>query len=274
MNKPSLEQLQSQFIHGIYAPDEHSADFIRAGEEPGVVLSPDEQLSVYRGSVLGGLAQALGDIYPAIKRSVGEQFFDAMALRYAKQQPSHSASLDDYGANFHSFIASFEALKDYPYLADLAQLEWHWHRCFHAENPQVFDPSNLASLSPEQHNQICFELQSSLTLMQSDYPIVKLWQLNQEIQEHQEQPDDADSDLTIDLNESTYIALWRDGLVTRISELNEQEWQLLNSLKKSQSLGTIFSSLGSIIPVETINALLAECLQRTWITGFKLESAN
>lgn len=267
MSKPSLEQLQAQFIHGIYSPGEHSADFIRAGEEPGVVLSPDEQLSVYRGSVLGGLVQALGDIYPAIKRSVGEQFFDAMALRYVKSHPSMSASLDNYGSDFDAFIADFKALKEHPYLADLAQLEWRWHRCFHANNPEVFDPSSLARLAPEQHNAICFELQDSLSLMQSDYPLLKLWQLNQA-------EADTDDIGPIDLNEPAYLALWRDGLVTRISELNEQEWQLLNSLKKSQSLGTILSSLGSIIPVETINALLAECLQRTWIAGFKLAPAN
>jgi len=255
MSKPSLEQLQHQFIRGIYQPQPDSQNFVDPGS-----LTAQEQLAIYRGSVLGGLVTALGDIYPAIKRSVGERFFDAMALRYAKVHPSRSASLDDYGEEFPQFLGEFDALDDYPYLVDLARLEWHWHLAFHCSNPNAFDPAQLSSISEADQSRIRFGLQSSLFLLNSDFPLLAIWQLNQDDTQAPE----------IDWEQKSKLAVWRDGLVTRISELSDAEYQLLLAIKKQESLGTIFTHLGSIVSVELINEALARFVQRSWIASVEL----
>lgn len=270
LSNEGLDSIQSEFIHAIYESDANKLD----NEEPSFVksgaLSAAEQIAVYRGSIVGGLVQALGDIYPAIKMSVGERFFDAMATKYVSNHPSQSSSLDNYGTEFPGFIANFKPLQDYPYLADLARLEWLWHLSFHAADPEPMDFAALSQVPPESQNNLIFELQKSAKVLISDYPLLQLWQVNQPETRVAESHDAAPE---IDWNQSDTILVWRDGLDTRLSQLNDVELALFTELSERKNLGTILGLLGSKFAPEHINQALAEFVQRHWITGFSLDSA-
>ena len=81
-------------------------------------------LRVHRNTVLGALSNALRLSYLAIDRLVGEDFFDRMAVEYARAEPPREPQLDVYGSGFAEFIAGFPGTERLPYLSELARLDW------------------------------------------------------------------------------------------------------------------------------------------------------
>ncbi len=260
-----LDQLHQAFIAGIYGfeSDLPVASFIKAGEQ----LSPEECLAVYRGSVLGNLSSALADIYPAFVRCVGDQFFQALALRYVKSHPSTSASLDHYGAEFPDYVSNFEPLKPLPYVEDLATLEWAWHLAFHAKDEQALEPLRLTELDEDSYEDLVFLLPDSACLISSDYPIKDIREKCLQVSDVSE---DEAAGQVLDLSIGAQkLMVWRSAHYNiRIDSLSSLEYRLLSLINKKKNLGTILSDLQSNYPLEEINQILALALQRGWFVGF------
>lgn len=261
-----LEDIHQAFISGIYGlePESLPATYIKNGRS----LTAEQSLSVYRGSVFGNLSSALADIYPAFFQCVGEEFFQALALRYVKTHPSRSASLDQYGAEFSNFISTFEPLSSLPYVGDLARLEWFWHRAFHAKDESSLDPLRLRDVSEEKYDELIFTLPQSAQLMISQYPVRDIWLkcLNDK------DSDTVDDEQELTLNSGTQsLLIWRTfNYEMRVEELSDLELDLLTLVNKKEKLGTILLELQSNHPVEKINQTLAYAVQQGWFTGFIL----
>jgi hypothetical protein len=122
-------------------------------------------MAVYRGNVLGNWSGALAGAYPVVRRIVGEDYFDALAQRYASAHPSTSGDLNEYGRAFAQFLAEDPDVRDLPYLADVARLEWLAHRAYFAADPAPFDPARAgeARLAP------------ACGLLASDWPVATIW---------------------------------------------------------------------------------------------------
>jgi hypothetical protein len=89
------------------------------GAHPGAV-----GLRVHRNTVLSALSNALRISHAAVGCLVGEEFFDRMAVAYARAAPPSVPYLDEYGAGFASYIDGFPGTEGLPYLSALAQLDW------------------------------------------------------------------------------------------------------------------------------------------------------
>ena len=109
------------------------ATALMAAEPAGQRLPPDWfggaregsiGLRVHRNTVLSALSHALRLSYVAVDRLVGEDFFDRMAVGYARSAPPAAPQLDDYGEGFAEFVAGFPGTEKLPYLSELARLDW------------------------------------------------------------------------------------------------------------------------------------------------------
>ena len=259
--KPSLEQLYQKVSGNLYADSGDADTFIEDQEG----LSAAEQLGIYRDSVRGGLIASLGDIFPAVKTALGETFFDAMSARYVKTHPSRSASLDNYGEQFPAYIAAFKPLEDYPYMEDVARIDWCWHRAFHAADPKTFDVAALSDIDPECLDRIRFRLQESIQTIASDFPVEKIWRLSRF-------PNSVDSNQEIDLSEgASWLVIYRAGLDTRVTSVDEVCYELLEAIKKGELFGTICEDSLSKHGQEQIQSALALLVQYQWISEFTLD---
>jgi hypothetical protein len=126
-------------------------------------------MAVYRGNVHGNWTGALAGAYPVVRRIVGEDYFDALARRYARAHPSASGDLNDYGAAFALFLAQDADLQDLPYLADVARLEWLAHRAYYAADPAPFDPARAAEA----------RLAPACSLLTAEWPVAAIWNAHQ-----------------------------------------------------------------------------------------------
>jgi hypothetical protein len=225
-------------------------------------FSAADHLLIYRRAIIGTLVRTLGAIHPVCKRLVGDEFFDAMGRIYARQTPSESPDLGDYGESFSTFIADFEPAADLPYLADVARLEWCWHRAFHAPDEEGLDIAALGNVAETDTDRIVFRLPVSAHLLASDYPVQHIWQVNQ---------DEWTGDQSVDLNEGdARLIVWRQDHDMRIDEPNPAEWRLLNAIAAGKTLGEISAAEG----LDDLDPVLPRCVQNGWIAGFEVRTPN
>ncbi len=172
-----LAALQAQFGAGLDAPvSEAGALELFVGEMEQV----RQRLGIYRGNARANTAKAIAGAYPVIGKIVGGEFFLGLASEYHSRFPSVNGDLNEYGEAFAAFLADFPPAREIPYLADVARLEWRVHRAHYAADPGPFDPARLASVPPEREVQLRPRLHPACHVLQSAYPIARIWEVHQD----------------------------------------------------------------------------------------------
>jgi hypothetical protein len=154
----------------------------RQSAPPGLV-GPDGEPSarrfgVYRNNIAASLVEALADMFPAVSRIVGDEFFRAMAREYALQTPPSTPILLAYGATFPDFITSFAPAKSVPYLADVARIERAWIEAYHAADASPIPPSAFAEIASDRAAEFRLRLHPSLRIVRSHFPALTIWRMN------------------------------------------------------------------------------------------------
>ena len=153
-----------------------------ADAAPLFVGEPDRvraRLAVYRGNVIANAGRALANAYPVIRQLVGEDFFGGLHRAYADAWPSSSGDLNEYGHCFASFLDTFAHVRDLPYLADVARLEWLVHIAHYAGDHPSFDPARLRAVAEGEYSRLVLELHPSVGLLASTCPVARIWEVHQ-----------------------------------------------------------------------------------------------
>jgi hypothetical protein len=190
-------------------------------------LEPARRLQIYRNNGRTGLAEALAAVYPVVRRLVGEDWFRQATRRYARKWPSRSGNLHDFGDHFPRYLARLPGTRELPYLADVARLEWAYHRVFHAADHAPLDPARLAAVPPEHQAALRLRLHPAARLVVSPYPVFTLWQANQE-------GGDGRVDLAIG---GERVLVIRRGLDIEMERLSVAEHALLAACATDMPLG-------------------------------------
>jgi hypothetical protein len=185
-------------------------------------LSGPQRLQVYRNNVMVGLTKSLRTTYPVVDRLVGEGFFDYAADDYIRRHPSASGDLHEFGAAFAAFLETFDPARELAYLPDVARLEWACHQVFHAAGHGPLDLDALSTIPQARHETVKFRLHPASHLLASPYPVLRIWQVNQ---------DGYDGDPTVDLGEGgVMLLIIRRDLDIEIQRLETGEYALLQAL--------------------------------------------
>jgi hypothetical protein len=189
----------------------------------------DARQAVYRGNVLANLHDALAAAYPVVRRLVGDAFFREAAERFAREHPSRSGDLHEFGAAFADFLAAYPHAAGLPYLPDVARLEWAVARALHAADPGQVDFARLAAVPEAERVRVRFLLQSGARLMACEFPIASIWAANQ-----------PDRDGTPERSAGAErVLVHRDGFVGRVRELAPLDWRFLDALADGAAMETL-----------------------------------
>jgi len=222
---PSLHELQSAFVGELFAEQSTAVEHSVADD----IFSARELLRVYRNNLFSSLADALSSAYPVMKKLVGDGFFAYMAHEYIQQHPSRSGNLHDFGSRMSAFIVAFEPASTLPYLADIARLEWARQTAYHAADRRSLDLAKLQEVPPEHYERLRFRLHPSVGLVASRYPILQIWQANQE---------DSPPDGHVNLDSgSERVLLIRPGSEIVMRALGAAEFALVSDLFDGKPLG-------------------------------------
>lgn len=146
MRRPSsLAEFQDAFALALTPPGDDAAgrgamsdELVRLVTQPG--------FAVYRNTVTKGCVDALQANYPAIARLVGEAWFRAAAVVYARAHPPSHPALLDYGAGFADFLAAFPPAQGLPYLPGVARVERFWTEAHVARDEAPVAAAAVAAL--------------------------------------------------------------------------------------------------------------------------------
>lgn len=244
-----LRDLQTEFAAALL--DEHPQidEHIRAGRFPAA-----QHFQVYRNNLVESLTGALRAVYPVVEKLVGDGFFRYAAHEYLRDHRPRSGNLHDFGDAFADFLAGFAPAAGLPYLPDMARLEWAWHRAFHAADAQAFDLARLGAVPADQHEKLRFLLHPSAHLLASDFPIVRIFEINRK---------DDDGDVNIDLNEGgVRVLVIRRELTVTVEPLAAGEAGLLIALAQKQTLGDAVQVALAAQPDFDLTTTLADHLRR------------
>jgi len=170
-----LRELQLRFVAALY----ESSDAVIAGQLADGAPSPAARVGVYRNNLREGFIAALAVSYPVVEKLVGGEFFRQSALDFQLQHPSRSGDLSDAGALFPGYLRSLYADGDLAWLPDVADLEWALECVALAPEHPGIDPSALAGVPADRYEDLAFTPAPAARLVESRFPIVRIWQTNQ-----------------------------------------------------------------------------------------------
>ena len=166
---PSLRELQHAFagvLAGGEAPALHAWITARG-------IDPAARLRIYRHAGYAIHVDALATGYPALRRLLGEDAFDGLATRHAAWHGSRSGNLQDYGADFADFIGAQPETAAWPWLGDVARLEWLRQEAVLAADAAPADPATLLAALADAKGAL--RLRPSVRVLRSDWAVLDLW---------------------------------------------------------------------------------------------------
>lgn len=255
---PTLRELQLDFAAQVY--DNEARDVDTRLRSNG--LTAARRLQVYRNNHVSSLTEALRAVYPVLHRLVGEEFFAYLAAHYVRAHPSRSGDLHEFGARMMEFAGSFPGLEAFPYLPDVARLEWNYHEVFHAAEHAPLDITRLAAIEPQQYGELKFRLHPASRLLESPYPVLRIWQVNQ--------PDyrgGGDVDLR---SGGDRVLVIRRALNVEFELLDRGDHAFLTALRDGRDFATASDAASAAQPDFNVGQALQDFVTRHVIVDFTL----
>lgn len=128
-------------------------------------------VAIHANNALVAAGDALASNFPVLRAMLGEDAFAALALRHARARPPADPRLCLYGSGLDDTIAQAGELAAWPWLPDMARLEWRLVEALFAADspvaPRRLSPGRSWPLAP------------ATRWLCSDWPIASLWQAHQ-----------------------------------------------------------------------------------------------
>ncbi|MCX4024886.1 putative DNA-binding domain-containing protein [Endozoicomonas sp. SM1973] len=213
-----------------------------------------EKLAIYQQNHFGNITQALQSTYQVLNEIMGEGRFKSIAHNYIKQHPPKEANINRYGESFALFLKEEPSLQDYPYLSEVAKLEWAAHTAFLSPLVKPLDITVLGTLADESTVDLKISLAPSVVLVYSEYPVLDIWQANQ--------PGAASRMLNISQSENCLLVM-REQDNFSMQPITKAEYILLKSIQA----GAYFNDSIQAALVEDENINIGEVLQQYILQG-------
>jgi hypothetical protein len=245
----SLPDLQRSFAEHLFGERSESViPWIRADG-----IDPFARLGIYRNNLDAGFHGTLALEYPVIRRLVGPDYFRQLSREFLACHPSTSGDRHHLGAPLSAFLRRQFTDSDYPYLADVAGLEWAYQECLVAEEVRPFDPATLRQVSPQSYGGLRFTLRPACRLVQSRFPVLRIWQVNQP---------EAAADETIDLDSGPdFLVVFRGPSGVFFRRIHEDDYRLLAAFAAGHSLAEALDVVVGSSPQFDLGAALQRCVE-------------
>lgn len=227
--------MQSDFSRALLDAE---ADVPLSLAEP-VSFDREERFNVYRNNVLSSLIEALQQSFPVVSALVSPDTFVNLAAKFITQSPPRSAYLFEYGECFPEFLASCVQLEAYPFIPEVAALEYAILRSTHAADAVpanellvalAADPSALAVAR--------FKFAPSVKLLSFGAASASIWAA------HQSETGSFDA---IDASQPERVMLSRPGFSVEVDILAPAEFSFVSALYKGVAVEAALSQVGEEI---------------------------
>jgi hypothetical protein len=221
----------------------------------------ERRVAIYRANMVASAEKALAAAYPVIRQVVGDEFFHGLAREHQRGTPSTSGDLTEFGATFAQFLAAFEHTRSLPYLPDLARLEWAVHHACGAADAPAWDAAALGAVEPERQDALRFQWSPGLAVIESAFPIVRIWTIHQP---------GHDGEFGVDWNLAETALVARDGFAVTVAACSAADAAFLDASLAGATLVDAADATLSRHADFDLAALLGRALAARLICGFTL----
>ncbi len=241
---PSLAELQHAFAAAI-------VDGAAPALEPWIAargIAPAARLRIYRHANFAIHVDALAISFPALRHLLGDDCFDGLATRHAAYRGSRSGNLQDYGADFADYLAAQPETAAWPWLGEVARLEWLRQEVALAADEAPADAATLLATLIDASQPL--RLRPCVRVLSSAWAVLDLWRCA-EAPEH-----DA-----IDPAMPQSVLLWREGSQVAMRAIAPAQAAFVEALRHESSLDLALAAAQLIeaqAPPETLLRPLLE----------------
>jgi len=200
---------------------EEAASLLNVGGD----LQPLDRLRVYQHNVSGMHQRAMERVFPVCRKILGELAFANFCRDFSWAEPTSNPDL-----------------------------EYLWHAAYYARDDRPFDFDGFRRLQARGANMV-FDPGNSLSLMQSDYPILEIWQ-----QHRGGETVEAVKGIT----KRQYLLVYRQEFEPQIFEADLPEFAFLQGCQRGESIVALAEDCDAASALES----LASLIEKGWITGF------
>jgi putative DNA-binding protein len=185
---PALQRTQELLWDLITAPEgagQGLRDLLRDGRFPeaevGVVVRGDERLGaldridIYAGMYFHRLRDCLQEDFPRVFQVMGGARSHNMVTDYLLAHPPAHRSLRHLGARLPGFLAGHSSLQEFPFLADLARLEWARADVFDDEDARSLSRADLSRTPADRLGDARFEVIPAFRLLELEWAAPAVW---------------------------------------------------------------------------------------------------
>lgn len=257
-------QRQQRLLHSLWQPVPEVALSAWLGDAPD---RHARGLRAYRANARATAARALAAAFTTVAALLGEETFNAVASRHWQLQPPERGDLAQFGTVFASALADDSQLSDLPYLADVARLDWAVHRCaMAADAPAAV--AGLTLLADSDPAELRLLLSSGLSVLNSAWPVVSIWQAHQ-------LPAGAESGLAspdklavarraLAAQQAETALVWRSGWRPQVQALGDADARFTRALLNGDALGVALDTAAADFDFEP---WLLGALRHGWLAA-------
>lgn len=294
---PELSRLQRWFQSVITHADGVEAGADAAQAEPSLTLnksaleevvtrsralSASERLAIYANAYHTRLLECLGEVFPMLARTLGEDGFNSLAFGYLQEYPSQTYTLNELGRHFPAYLDQTRPMTgaegadldeseeksllepDWPdFLIDLAKLEWAIYEVF--DGPGVEDISLLGadqalSIPADRWAEAKLKPVVCLRLLATRFPVNDYYTALRRAPAGELAPMPAEGE--------SYVALTRRNYVVRRYNLSQAQFELLTHLQAGRSIG---EALERTLPQTTQKVDEVAAVLQLWFKNWTAE---
>lgn len=211
-------------------------------------------LNIYANNYIENGIRALSISFPTVVGFIGEDSFRVLAKQFLTSHCKTSFDWADYGEQLPRFIENEEALHDYPFLSEVALLDWRIHHIQRLPDKD-FQPASFALLENGDISELSFVTAPGLGVVECWFPVVELHQLIHDPHLQSEAGVVARQKLLKNITKSINnvintptprsLVLWRAEYKAQFNYLSDTEADVLNKLTEQASVNAVIETIGT-----------------------------
>jgi hypothetical protein len=216
-------------------------------------LSAEDRVDIYANMYFYRLLEVLNEDYPAIAAVLGQTNFHNLITGYLLEYRPTEPSVTWAGRYLADFLRDHPLRADFPFAADLAQLERATVDVFFAPDDRVLEASEMNAIAPGRWAAVKMKRIAATALLTAEWKVAEVLRAVEEKQPW-EPPAAA-------LNR---ILVWRRNSMVSYREVVEKEFDALTLLGRATTFGKVCEILSRDVSEEQAPLEISQALAR-WL---------
>ena len=196
-------------------------------------LPPVRRLNIYANMYFWRIHDAIQEDYPAVFAVIGKENWNNLMTDYLLRYPSDTPFLQYAGKHLPAFLRESHLLARWPYLYDLAVLEWERTMLFEAADSPYIMMQDLQKLPPEDWPTLRLKFVAAFKTVELNWRIDSVWRQVE-----------AKETLVAPSHERCALKIWRKDFVVYHQEMSPEENEAIQMVRYERPFKEICERVG------------------------------